>query len=50
MTYNDYPKYIEVQFHHNCNSYCLICPYKDMNYKYEKEHPEYKSKSNEVEK
>ena len=28
----DYPKVIEVQFHNRCNSNCLICPYKDMNY------------------
>lgn len=32
----DYPKIIEVQFHNKCNSNCLICPYKDMNYNYEK--------------
>lgn len=32
---NDYPKVIEVQFHNKCNSNCLICPYKDMNYSYE---------------
>ncbi len=32
----DYPKVIEVQFHNKCNSNCLICPYKDMNYNYEK--------------
>lgn len=31
----DYPRVIEVQFHNKCNSNCLICPYKDMNYKYE---------------
>ncbi len=31
----DYPKVIEIQFHNRCNSNCLICPYKDMNYKYE---------------
>ena len=31
----DYPKIIEVQFHNKCNSYCLICPYKDMHYSYE---------------
>ena len=31
---NDYPKVIEVQFHNKCNSNCLICPYKDMNYSY----------------
>ena len=30
----DYPKVIEVQFHNKCNSNCLICPYKDMNYSY----------------
>ncbi len=32
----DYPRVIEVQFHNKCNSNCLICPYKDMNYNYEK--------------
>lgn len=32
----DYPKILEVQFHNKCNSNCLICPYKDMNYNYEK--------------
>lgn len=32
----DYPKYIELQFHNKCNSNCLICPYKNMNYSYEK--------------
>ena len=32
---NDYPKVIEIQFHNRCNSNCLICPYKDMNYSYE---------------
>lgn len=32
---DDYPKVIEVQFHNKCNSNCLICPYKDMNYSYE---------------
>lgn len=32
----DYPKVIEIQFHNKCNSNCLICPYKDMNYSYEK--------------
>ena len=31
----DYPKIIEVQFSNNCNSNCLICPYKDMHYFYE---------------
>lgn len=31
----DYPKVIEIQFHNKCNSNCLICPYKDMNYSYE---------------
>lgn len=31
---NSFPKVIEIQFHNGCNSYCLICPYKDMNYKY----------------
>ncbi len=31
----DYPKVIEVQFTNKCNSNCLICPYKDMNYNYE---------------
>lgn len=31
----DYPLVIEVQFHNKCNSNCLICPYKDMNYSYE---------------
>lgn len=31
----DYPKVIEIQFHNKCNSNCLICPYKDMNYNYE---------------
>ena len=30
----NYPKVIEVQFHNKCNSNCLICPYKDMNYSY----------------
>lgn len=35
MTCCDYPKFIEIQFHNKCNSYCLICPYKDMNYDYE---------------
>ena len=32
----DYPSVIEVQFHNKCNSNCLICPYKDMNYSYSK--------------
>lgn len=32
---NDYPKVIEIQFHNKCNSNCLICPYKDMNYNYD---------------
>ena len=32
----NYPKVIEVQFHNKCNSNCLICPYKDMNYSYKK--------------
>ena len=32
---NDYPKVIEIQFHNKCNSNCLICPYKDMNYSYD---------------
>ncbi len=32
---SDYPKVIEVQFHNKCNSNCLICPYKDMDYSYE---------------
>ena len=32
----DYPKVIEIQFNNKCNSNCLICPYKDMDYKYEK--------------
>ena len=32
----NYPEFIEIQFHNKCNSNCLICPYKDMNYKYEK--------------
>lgn len=31
----DYPKVIEIQFHNKCNSNCLICPYKDMNYSYD---------------
>ena len=31
----DFPKIIEIQFHNRCNSNCLICPYKDMNYKSE---------------
>lgn len=31
----DYPKIIEIQFHNKCNSNCLICPYKDMNYFYD---------------
>lgn len=31
----DYPKVIEIQFTNKCNSNCLICPYKDMNYNYE---------------
>ena len=35
MVICDYPKVIEIQFHHKCNSNCLICPYKDMNYEYE---------------
>lgn len=30
----DYPKFIEIQFNNACNSNCLICPYKDMHYKY----------------
>lgn len=33
---SDYPKVIEIQFHNKCNSNCLICPYKDMNYSYKK--------------
>lgn len=34
MKYNisTFPKVIEIQFHNKCNSNCLICPYKDMNY------------------
>lgn len=32
----NYPKVIEIQFHNKCNSNCLICPYKDMNYLYKK--------------
>lgn len=35
MKYNNFPKVIEIQFHNLCNSNCLICPYKDMNYKVE---------------
>ncbi len=31
----NFPKIIEIQFHNICNSNCLICPYKDMNYKAE---------------
>lgn len=35
MKFNNilFPKVIEIQFHNICNSNCLICPYKDMNYK-----------------
>ncbi len=33
---SDYPKVIEIQFHNECNSNCLICPYKDMNYSHKK--------------
>lgn len=36
MIYDSYPKVIEIQFHNRCNSNCLICPYKDMKYTYEK--------------
>lgn len=34
MKYNisTFPKIIEIQFHNKCNSNCLICPYKDMEY------------------
>lgn len=32
----DYPQIIEIQFNNKCNSNCLICPYKDMNYLYHK--------------
>lgn len=35
MKTNNYPKVIEIQFQNKCNSNCLICPYKDMNYNYE---------------
>ncbi|MBE6153640.1 MAG: radical SAM protein [Firmicutes bacterium] len=28
----DFPSIIEIQFHNVCNSNCLICPYKKMNY------------------
>ena len=35
MYSKDYPKVIEIQFHNKCNSNCLICPYKDMQYNYE---------------
>ena len=36
MIKKGFPKVIEIQFHNMCNSNCLICPYKDMNYKYQK--------------
>lgn len=32
----DYPRVLELQFHNQCNSNCLICPYKDMKYSYKK--------------
>ena len=32
----DFPKVIELQLQNKCNSFCLICPYKDMNYHFEK--------------
>ena len=34
-SFSDFPKVIEIQFQNRCNSNCLICPYKDMNYSYQ---------------